>query len=195
MVPQYALIGGIRFDYERRLGNGDWWLLVAPQFYNDKYNTDYYYYSYYPSNNPYAYYDEMRGYGGNLYIKWNFKKSTRIDRLSGQPASLLYVALGPTLQHYMLSRYEEVTVAYEEDGTTYYRFEYQENKYTLTRYGGNINMGVQFAMRPFLVDLYWGLGYKIGFDQDGEKAHNGVMIDPFYSGMIFDAGFKFGFYF
>ena len=35
ILPQFAMINGIRFDYERRLGKGDLWLLVAPQLYID----------------------------------------------------------------------------------------------------------------------------------------------------------------
>ena len=52
VVPQYVLISGIRVDYERRLGKGDFWLVLAPQFYNDNSNANDYYYWYYRSSNP-----------------------------------------------------------------------------------------------------------------------------------------------
>jgi hypothetical protein len=195
VLPQYVLINGIRLDYERRLGKGDLWLLLAPQYYNDNTGYQYYYYSYYSSNDPYYRYDEMQGVGANLYVKWIVSRSERLDRISGKPARLLYLAAGPTFQYYQVTSFDEVPVAYEENGTTYYRFEIQEGKHVLNRYGGNVNMGIQFAMDPFFVDLYWGFGYKIGFDGNGERASSGLMIEPFYTGETFDAGFKFGVYF
>ena len=198
MVPQYFINGGLRLDYERRIGKGEIWLIVAPQYYLDK-NQNYYdyYYSSYRPQDRYRYYDKLKGVGLNLYVKWNAKKSQKLDRLSGKPARLFYLAAGPAYQHYNLSTYEEVPVPYEENGTTYYRFDYKEVKYKAIRYGGSVLCGMQFAMDPFLLDLYLGFGYRRTVDENGEKIVEGhaVMIDPFYSGMILDGGFKFGVYF
>lgn len=195
IIPQYALIRGIRLDYERRLGNGDLWLLVAPQLYID--NTPTYSYYYYYSNSLYDNYDYMRGAGINVYLKWNAHKSERLDRISGLPSRLFYIAGGPTYQYFEFHRYEEVAVPYEEDGTTYYKFEYQKEKNPIQRFGGVFNMGLQFAMDPFFVDLYLGFGVKISKDKDGETIglSNSQWLDPTYSGLHFDGGFKFGVYF
>ena len=192
LLPQYAMIRGIRLDYERRLASGDLWLLIAPQLYL---NTNEYYTGY--PESIWTNYSSLRGIGANLYLKWNFNKSEKLDRISGLPSRLLYIAGGPSFQYYEFEGYDEVLVSYEENGMTLYKFEYQEVLSKIQRYGGNVNLGMQFAMHPFFVDIYLGFVYKISLDEKGEKIEvdYAEFLDPFYSGLYLDGGFKLGVYF
>ena len=195
ILPQYSLIRGVRLDYERRLGNGDIWLLVAPQLYI---NNNGYYDAYSGYNESvWTSYNDLRGVGANMYLKWNTTKSEKLDRVSGLPARLIYIAAGPSYQYYNLVGYNDVPVPYEENGMTFYKFEYQKVESKIHRYGGNFNLGVQFAMHPFYVDVYMGFAIKISLDQNGDKIveEYADFMDPFYSGLYFDGGFKFGIYF
>lgn len=192
-VPQYAVSYGIRIDYERRVGSSDLWILFGPQYYADDQDN----WGWSSSGMVWNNYDRMRGWGINTYAKYVAHKAGRISPLTGLPSRNLYLSIGPTYQNFTFSRYQEVAVPYEEDGITYYKFEQQEVETKLHRVGFNINFGFQFTMDNLVLDLYLGVGYKAALDENGDQYTNtfAQMIDPAYSGMIADGGFKIGFVF
>lgn len=193
LLPQYLVSYGIRMDYERRIGHGDLWILIGPQYYAHDQEVI----QFFRSTSIWRSYDELRGWGVNTFVKYVTHKSDDISEITGLPARSFYVSMGPTYQNYSYSNELEVPKPFIEDGITYYKFELEDVQTKLHRVGLNINVGMQFTRDRFVVDFYLGLGYKAALDENGEQYMNtyAQMIDPAYSGLIADAGFKIGFVF
>ncbi len=192
-VPQYAFFNGIRIDYEKRIKNTDHWLVIAPQFFLDAANTNYYN----SRSNSYDNYESMTGIGINLYYKSIVYKSNKVNWKSGLPRHSLYLSAGPNYQHFTLTNTEEVAVPYIEDGTTYYKFDVQEVKKSINRFGGIGNVGWQLAFDRFLLDLYLGVAIKYSMDENGEliKTNSPQWTDMSYSGILLDGGVRVGMFF
>lgn len=181
IVPQYATIAGFRIDYERRIKNNDKWLLFAPQLYLNKGNLEGY--------------EEMTGYGMNVYYKQflfhsNNKNSNNISKTN------IYFSIGPTFQHFSLTDVEELPVEFIQDGVTYIRFTSGEVITRINKIGANANFGLQFTFGLFILDIYTGIGIRYAFDEDGHLTdiHNSQWVDYGYSGMLLDGGIRFGFF-
>lgn len=190
IVPFYSFYNGIRIDYERRLSNGDHWIVAAPQVYTD---LD----GYSGSNSEYASYQTMGGIGINMYFKSIAYNSNKLNWKSGLPRQSLYLQVGPNYQHFSLKNTEEVAIPFIEDGTTYYMFETQEVKKKINRYGAVVDVGWQLAFDRFLIDFYLGLAVKYSFDENGEliKSSSSRWVDISYSGILMDAGLRVGMFF
>jgi len=188
IVPQYAFYHGIRFDYERKLGNKDLWLVFAPQYYSDYrgYNSW--------NSGPYLDYYELNGTGLNTYIRAIAFKSQKLNRASDMPRQILYFAGGPSFQYFTLKGYEEVPTPVIIDGLTYYQFKLEEVKKPIYRVGLSANAGVQFIFDRFVLDMYLGLAFKYAMDDNGQRidAPYAEWIDPYYSGVLLDGGLKLG---
>jgi len=191
IVPQYAFIKGIRVDYEKRINNGDHWLVISPQLYSDIDGNNLW------STWEYSSYETMLGFGLNVYFKSIAFKSDNVNWTSGLPRHSLYLQAGPNYQHYSLKNSEEVAVPFLDNGITYYRFDVQEIKKPINRFGAAIDMGWQFAFDRFLLDLYLGLAVKYSFDGNGEliKPNYSSWVDKDYSGILMDGGVRIGMFF
>lgn len=192
LVPFYSFYRGIRVDYERRIKSGNHWLVAAPQIYTDihgkgsSFNTD-----------AYATYETMAGFGLNLYFKTIAYTSDKVNWKSGLPRQSLYLQAGPNYQYFSLKNTEEVAIPFVEDGTTYYRFDTQEVKKKINRFGAIVDVGWQLAFDRFLIDLYLGLAVKYSFGEDGEliKSTYAEWVDIDYSGILMDGGVRVGIFF
>jgi hypothetical protein len=180
IVPQYAAISGIRFDYERKLKNGANWLLFAPQFYSDQ--------------NGYNDYDKFSGFGMNVYFK-KFIAHGRNTNSNGLSRVNVYFSAGPTFQYFDLKSVEEVPEEYVENGVAYIRFNSQDVSSKIYKIGGNSDFGLQFIFDQFVLDLYAGMGIRFAMDNDGKTAEslNDYWVEPGYSGILLDGGVRFGF--
>jgi len=192
-VPQYAILKGIRIDYEKRLKNSDHWIVMAPQIFLDATNNNFFYYD----DGDYDSYESMVGFGLNLYYKSMVFKSDKVNWKSGLPRHSLYFSAGPNYQHFALTNTEEVAVPFIEDGTTYYQFDVQEVKKRINRFGGVANAGWQFAFDRFLLDLYLGVAIKYSVDENGSmiKSNYSQWTDMSYTGILLDGGFRIGMFF
>ncbi len=166
LVPQYAIISGIRVDYERKLKHEDKWILFAPQIYL-RADTD--------GGGNYYDYDDMTGWGLNVYYK-QFLAHSRKKNANGLSKTNVYFSAGPTFQHTNINRRNQTTV--------------------INKYGGNVNFGFQLAFGSFLLDLYAGIGIRYALDSDGKLMDdfNDRWIDYGYSGIILDGGVRLGFF-
>lgn len=189
-VPQYIYRGGLRLDYERRLKNNKNWILIAPQFFTDFEDPDYF------NTSKYSDYTSMIGFGLNVYLK---KMVYVIDdnNSNNVPKKWLYLAVGPGYQYYQLKNTEEVAIPYIEDGITYYRFGQQDVIKTIHRAGFHINGGLQFALDKLLIDIFMGVITRYSLDGNGEIIRDGdqYWTDIDYSGMSLDGGVRIGLYF
>jgi hypothetical protein len=190
LVPQYAIVHGIRIDYEKRIKNGNNWVVFAPQIYTDVDGSNSW-------TSGYASYESMTGMGLNVYFKSIAYKSDKINWRSGLPRTSLYLQAGPSYQHFSLRNTEEVAVPYVEDGTTYYQFDTQEVKKPINRFGAVVDVGWQLAFDRFLIDTYLGLAVKYSYDQNGEliRTSSGGWGGRDYSGIYMDGGFRLGMFF
>ncbi len=186
LVPQYAFISGLRIDYERKLKNDDHWLVLAPQMYL---NTN--------GNNGFNDYDQMTGFGMNVYFKMFLARSRTTNITNGFPRTNVYFSVGPTYQHFNISNTGQIPYEVVENGITYIRFETGEVSTIINKYGGNANFGVQFAFGSFLLDMYGGIGIRYALDSEGKLAdiYNDNWINYGYSGILLDGGLRLGFYF
>ncbi len=191
-VPQYAIFKGIRIDYERRLKNGNNWVVIAPLFFLDAANQ----YSYYNSTN-YASYETMVGVGVNLYYKSIVYKSNKTNWKSGLPRHSLYLAAGPNYQNFTLTNSEEVAVPFIDNGITYYQFDVQDVKKPINRFGAIVDVGWQLAFDRFLLDLYLGVAFKYSIGEGGAiiKTSYASWTDLDYSGILLDGGLRLGIFF
>jgi hypothetical protein len=180
IVPQYATISGIRIDYERKLKE-DKWLILAPQLYVD--------------NNGYNSFDQVNGFGMNMYYK-TFLSHSKRKNYNGLSRTNLYFAIGPTLQHINLVRDEEVPVEFTDNDITYIRFRSKDVTTVINKIGGSANFGLQFVFDRFILDLYAGIGIRYALDSDGKMTDtsNEYWTDFGYSGILMNGGVKFGFF-
>ncbi len=192
-VPQYAIIKGIRIDYERRIKNGNNWVVIAPLFFLDAGNQ----YSYYYNDADYASYETMVGVGVNLYYKSIVYKSNKINWKSGLPRHSLYLAAGPNYQNFTLTNSEEVAVPFINNGITYYQFDVQDVKKPINRFGAVANVGWQLAFDRFLLDVYLGVAFKYSTGEGGTiiKSPYSEWTDIDYSGILLDGGLRVGMFF
>lgn len=179
IVPQYAAISGIRIDYERKFKGGNHWLLVSPQVYVD--------------NSPYFEYDQLTGFGMNIYYKYFLHYSNQKNS-NGMSRTTVYCAAGPTYQRYKLKGPEQVPFEFTENGVTYIGFKTVDGATVYRKYGGNVNFGLQFAFERFLLDLYAGIGIRYTIDENGNMAEifNDGWLDIAYSGILLDGGVRLG---
>lgn len=190
-LPQYAVIYGVRIDYERRLNNSDLWLLIAPQYYND------YKQGLVSSSASWNNYYSLTGIGVNAYAKYVVYSSHRKNNYSRMPLNQIYLGGGPSYQHYIFKSYNEIAIPYDDNGVTLYKFSLEDVERPVNRFGGNINVGFQVIMDVFLLEIYLGVAYKISLDENGERISPGYAewTDPTYSGIMLDGGLKLGLFF
>ena len=191
IVPQYAILDGIRIDYAKRLKNKNQWLVFAPQFYSDLNGYGWYPGSYYGA------YQTMTGVGINTYYQFVVFKSAKKNLSSKISRQSVYFSFGPSFQYFSLQNLEEVASPFVEDGVTYYRFSLEQVRKPVYRVGGIADVGYQLAFDRFLLDLYVGVQVKYSMDGNGQliEGYYTDWTEVTYSGILLDGGVKLGFFF
>ena len=180
IVPQYVAVSGIRIDYERKLKNGEDWLVVAPQLYSN--------------NNGYDQFDSFSGLGLNAYYKMFLSHSRKLNKNETSRTNV-YFATGPVFQYFNMKSIEEIPEEFVEEGVSYIRFNSQEHSTKIYRLGADANFGMQFIINRFSLDFYGGVGVRFALDENGETMDyfNSYWVDFGYTGILLTGGIRLGF--
>ena len=180
ILPQYAIVSGIRVDYERKLKGGKNWIVFAPQLYANR--------------NGYDRFDSFNGFGLNAYYK-KFLSHSRSLNQNETSRTNIYFSTGPVFQYFNMKSIEEIPEEYVEDGVEYIRFNSQEHSTKIYRVGADANFGMQFIFNRFSLDFFGGIGIRFALDEDGKTMEyfNDYWTDFGYSGILLTGGIRFGF--
>ncbi len=132
----------------------------------------------------------------NIYYK-QFLSHSEKKNSSGSSRTNAYFSVGPTYQRFNLVNVERIPVEFTENGIKYVRFEDNDIVTIVNKFGGNINLGLQFAFGKFLFDVYGGVGFRYSVDAEGNnfEQDSGYWVSFGYSGFLFDGGLRLGYYF
>ncbi len=177
IVPQYAIMSGMRMDADILLGEKQY-LTLAPQLYY--------------SNSSYMYsYDETSFVGGGLKLTYRYFPGKKAKGDGG------YLGLGLDYK-YMDFKYDTYSYYdYTEDGVEYSTVTDKEGNKIFNQAGFDITLGYQLKVTPeFYLDFYAGWGFRLSdFDPDSdddEEEWGYGILDPGYSGFIPMAGVRIG---
>ncbi len=179
-VPQYTLIGGIRFDLDKHIGNTNNYLIFSPQFYS--------------SRNDFLWsfdYEKLTGFG--------LKASHRYFMANKPKPAGLYVQYGVTYNFTQLVYQTTGWVNTNFGGTQALTEDEVEGKDKIHKIGGDFIMGYQISSyENLLFDLYIGVGYRgskyIGNRSDFNADYVGI-LNPAYTGILPIGGLRIGIYF
>jgi hypothetical protein len=176
IVPQYAIINGLRTDFEFKLNNRNNWLVLAPQLYisnNGNLNWDY---------------NKMLGAGIEIQHKIFVNKTPNKKGV--------YFAYGPTFNYFSVKDNGLTAQAFEEDGANYFGLEEGEITTNIYKIGGNFIVGVQIVIAKVMyIDPYVGMGIRFSFDDQTTGLHdyyNEWWADMGYSGTLMVSGVRIG---
>lgn len=176
VVPQYAIISGLRADFDFKLNSKNHWLVVAPQLYlsnSDNFNNEY---------------NSMFGIGVEIQHKIFMKKELNKKGI--------YFAYGPTFNYYSVKDDGLTTKAFVEDGGSYIGLEDGEITTNIVKFGGNFIVGAQFVIADFMyIDPYVGMGMRFSYDNQTSGLHdyyNDWWADMGYSGTLMVGGVRIG---
>ncbi len=172
-VPQYLFSHGVRVDWDKKLKGGNRWLVIAPQVY-------------WAQNSNLHDFEELIGYGLDLYLKQVFSKQNT-------PTGA-YFAYGLTFQNHYLNYPGEKWTTYMEDGLEYQRIKNIKINQNIFKFGPNFIMGIQFELYDRLyMDLYAGMGLRVSmFGYPDHEKFDGNLISPGYTGVLPLAGVRGG---
>lgn len=179
-VPQYTLIGGIRLDLDKHIGNTNNYLIFSPQFYSNR-NDLFWSFDY----------EKLTGLG--------MKVSHRYFIVNKPKPSGLYVQYGMTYNFTQLVYKTIDWVNTDFGGAQAQTEEEVEGKDKIHKIGGDLIMGVQISSyENLLFDLYIGAGYReskyIGTRSDFDSEYIGI-LNPAYTGILPLAGLRIGVFF
>jgi hypothetical protein len=175
-VPQYAIVNGTRLDFDVRLKKENQWLVIAPQFYNYKGNSNIWDY------------EELSGFGIDL--------NHRIYRKGKTLPTGAYFSYGPVFQYFSVKDNGLASYVYKEEGIEYVGLNEELIHTNIFKFGGNVMFGVQSMIGDiFYIDTYIGTGIRFSYDNRTSGLHgyfNDWWGDLGYSGSLIVAGVRFG---
>lgn len=175
IVPQYAIVNGIRVDFDFRLNGRGQWLVLAPQAYISS------------SNNSWDYYN-MTGTGIEIQHK------LFLNEFKNRGGT--YFAYGPVFNYFSVNDDGLVARNFIENGGNYIGLVDDEINTKIFKIGGNVIFGLQLVLnRNFYLDTYVGTGIRFSFDNKTTGLHeyyNDWWGDMGYSGTLIVGGFRFG---
>ena len=180
-MPQYAILGGLRFDIDRSISKtSNQWLIISPQFFvvtGTKYNHDF---------------KQLTGVGLDLKHKIYLKPN------SMKPLGF-YAEYGVMCQYFSITDNQQYTESYSDNGVNYYEVVDGEKTSNLYKFGGNFHMGYQWLVNDKIYfDIYTGAGIRVSYNSNlkgFDTWYNHFWIDYGYSGTLLDGGFRVGLYF
>ena len=190
--PMQLFNWGLRFDFEKRLGDGPGWLQFGPAVYyslEEDYNSPY---GYYDANR--YYYDEEFGFfrepyskmrGGGLDV--NYKRFIN-------PARSFYLAAGLSYTYFNIKYWGMAWTDYTEDGLEYHEYKPDYLTQHINRLGVNTYFGYQIPTRKaFLFDMFVGMAYRHSISNKNKQSFDNYMISYGYTGFVFLTGIRIGF--
>ncbi|MFB6343939.1 hypothetical protein ACE1ET_19615 [Saccharicrinis sp. FJH62] len=175
IVPQYAIISGMRLDFDLKLKQTQYLTLAPQMYYNENYTL------FYPEST------DMKGAGLNVNYRYIFSQN-------GKPEGP-YVGAGLVYKYYTLKYWGDEWVDYVELGNTYSEQVNHEINQRFNQFGYDLLIGYQGTLDRFFFDMYLGWGFRLSdFDKDksGDDFWSETVFDPGYSGFLPTIGFRVG---
>lgn len=175
-VPQYAIVNGIRMDFDFRLSKKGQWLVAGPQVYLNS-----------GSSNIWNY-EKMSGVGIDLQHRLYLKGQSFPHGA--------YFAYGPVFQHFAVRDKGLTTYDFQENNANYIGLTEASRLTRITKLGGNLIFGYQLVIDGYLYfDFYLGTGIRFSYDDRKSGLHayyNDWWGDLGYSGTLMVVGVRFG---
>ena len=177
IVPQYAIINGIRFDMDFKLKNKpNQSIVVAPQLYIST------------REKLFWNYNSMMGVGLELQHKIYLNKEYQSEGI--------YFAYGPTFNMSSVKDDGLVVQEFIDNGGNYIGLVNEEISTNIYKLGGNFILGVQLVVSDYLyIDPYVGIGIRFSFDNKTSGLHtyyDDWWADMGYSGTLMVGGIRIG---
>lgn len=180
-LPQYTIIGGLRFDIDRSVSKtSNQWIIFSPQVFavtGARLNHDF---------------KEMWGVGMDV-------KHRVFLKASGMEPSGFYVQYGGMFQYFSMTDNRQYTESYTENGVQYFGVFQGDVSTNVYKFGGNFHLGYQWLLGDKVYfDIYTGAGIRISHNNRNsgfDTWYNNAWVDYGYSGTLLDGGFRVGFYF
>lgn len=180
IVPQYTLIGGIRLDIDKRIGETNSYLVFSPQFYSNR-NDLFWNFSY----------DQLTGAGLKVHHRYFMVNKPRPEGL--------YIQYGVSY-NYTRIKYTDIDWVNTDFGGSSAQVEDEvtvvEN---IHKMGGDAIIGIQVsAYENLIVDFYLGVGYR-GSIYQGKRTYFDSeylsIFNPAHRGVLPIGGFRIGVFF
>ena len=175
IMPQYAIISGMRLDFEIKLKQNQYLTLAPQMYYNENYTL------FHPEST------DMRGIGLNTNYRYIFAQTEKPDGP--------YVGMGLVYKYYDVKYWGSEWVDYVELGNTYSEQVNHEVNQKFNQFGYDLLIGYQGIVDRFFFDLYIGWGFRLSdFDKDktDDDFWGETVFDPGYSGFLPTIGFRVG---
>lgn len=177
IVPQYAIINGIRADFDLEIKNkpNHRFVLSPLIFISTKSNLAWDY-------------NSMVGAGLELQHKIFLKYEPNKKGV--------YFAYGPTFNYFSVTDEGLTAKQFIDNGGNYIGLVEDEMTTGIYKLGGNFILGIQYVISDFLyIDPYFGIGFRFSFDDTTTGLHtyyNDWWGDMGYSGTLMVGGIRIG---
>ncbi|MFB6318035.1 hypothetical protein [Saccharicrinis sp. FJH54] len=175
LVPQYAIVSGMRIDFDLKLKQNQYLTLAPQMYYNENYTL------FYPEST------DMKGLGMNVNYRYIFSQN---EKPEGP-----YIGAGLVYKYFNLQYWGDEWISYMELGNTYSELVNQEVSKKFNQFGYDLLIGYQGTVDRFFFDMYIGWGFRLSdFDKDksDDKFWSETVFDPGYSGFLPTIGFRAG---
>jgi hypothetical protein len=177
LVPQYTIVGGIRLDIDKRIGNTNNYLIFSPQFYSNR-NDLFWNFTY----------DNLTGTGMKVYHRYFMVNKPMPEGL--------YVQYGISY-NYTRIKYTDIDWVETEFGGSSAQVEsevfFNEN---IHKMGGDVLLGIQYsAYENLVIDFYIGAGYRNSIYQGKRTYFESEYLsifNPAHRGILPLGGFRIG---
>ena len=176
-VPQYAIISGMRLDFDIKVAPNQY-ITLAPQMY---YNSNYKMYYVEPA--------DMRGAGLNLNYRYIFNNK----QIPEGP----YLGLGLVYKYFDVGYNADQWVNFSENGNVFQQLENVLVHKYFNQGGYDLLFGYQTNWERLMLDFYIGWGFRLSdFKSEGSNPEKWgeTIFDPGYSGFFPTAGFRLRIY-
>lgn len=179
--------GGIRLDFEKRIGKTPTWIQLSltgyPTYNKKDVDKEYDYNRYHEYWNPFGEdFSSMWGVSADLNCKYYLNRKQS-----------LYFAGGFSYGYFEIKYIGSAWNDYVEDGLKYHEFTHGVQEQKIKRIGVNTLFGYQIPTRSaFLFDVYTGLGYRYGFYDENKTAFHYGLFSPGRRDLVFLLGIRLG---
>lgn len=177
--PLYLFNGGLGLDIEKKIKHNKWIQLSISGYYLGERDSGY---SWGTSNSDGDDFTALKGFGVGAGYKSFFNNS------------LFYYKAGMSYTYYNVSYLGGEFYPFEENGLTFWEFEYKTQKEQYNKLNGNICLGLQTApvKGRFVLDFYAGVAYSYSFYGDKNAPFTEKVYEFGYRGFQPIGGIKLG---
>ena len=179
--------GGLRFDFEQRLGKNPTWLQLSLTGYPMLSKKD--------KDKNSLFYDDTEywnPFGDDFSSMWGAAADLNCKYFFNQKQSL-YFGAGLSYGYFNVKYEGSSWVNYEEDQLEYYEYYSGEQEQIIKRLGVNMLFGIQIPTQSaFIFDVYTGLSYRHGIYDKYKRAYDEGFFSPGRRGTVFLLGMRIG---